>query len=625
MMRLKFAQKFFEVGSIMMSNPQSPTLNNIKYVLSIYDEALSPQLAQCQDIRGILQLVSRNCSLDDITMLEFFINTFNIDEAKPVIEEYKEAVEEFKKTKLSKCLKEKFSYASLLQCERITIVVDDIHATEFTLNDVKSLSSAIFEKSSRHIRLNVIKEGSVFITCSFSLILSEQLITVAQGNIDVLRANKVKRLTIGYCTVYEVQKIDDTSAPATIESDESPGLLKQLMISLAIQIISSKEEVTYEESMTLKKEAESLIQRLDKTLNASVAKSDKFKAEYDELKEMKEILKEQLASFHKKYEKLKEMKETFEEQLVLSLTQESIEATEYEVQDYFEGIAEKLPEIADAFNKSVSDIKGLVDEATRGLEEIRKHSEVRQVSQVKESYQSLSKTTKTVHSYLDKVNDLYRLLTEQTPDVIEDVESGRLKSSDQLAVQIDKILQDSTDFYIEVLDACFEEFATNCDEAQGELRRLQEKEEFKEAAAKVAAGGAVVGGIATSVLVGIFTAGIGLAVGLGMTAGATALTTGVAIVLAGVFGDTAKSFAEMNNRLKRLEQIRQIRDIINEIHLTNTKIKRMTPDERTNLAMKMRSTYKESEKHYSKTSSRLKVAAEIKVAFANKVDDVFPN
>ena len=113
MMRLKLGQTFFKVGSIMMSNPQSPSLDDIKYVLGIYDTTLRPQLDQCQDIRELLELVCNNSSLDDIRTLEFLVDEFNIEEAKPVIEEYKEAVEELKEMKPSQYFKEQLSYVSL--------------------------------------------------------------------------------------------------------------------------------------------------------------------------------------------------------------------------------------------------------------------------------------------------------------------------------------------------------------------------------------------------------------------------------------------------------------------------------------------------------------------------------
>ncbi|XP_019857393.1 PREDICTED: uncharacterized protein LOC109585709 [Amphimedon queenslandica] len=159
MMRLKMGQTFFKVGSIMMSNPQSPSLDNIKSVLRTYDKALRPQVAQCQDIRELLELVCDNCQLDDISMLEFFVNEFNIEEAKPVIKEYKEAVEELKEIKLSQCLEEQLSYPLPLECEIIIIIVDkDTYKT--TLRDVQRLSSAVLKNLSPHVEIIVIGEGN---------------------------------------------------------------------------------------------------------------------------------------------------------------------------------------------------------------------------------------------------------------------------------------------------------------------------------------------------------------------------------------------------------------------------------------------------------------------------------
>uniref|UniRef100_A0A1X7TCQ3 Death domain-containing protein n=1 Tax=Amphimedon queenslandica TaxID=400682 RepID=A0A1X7TCQ3_AMPQE len=158
-MRLKFGQTFFKVGSIMMSDPQSPFIDNIKSVLRTYDKTLRPQVAQCQDIRDILALVGHNSPLDDISVLEYFVDKFNIEEAKPVIKKYKEDFEEFKKTKLSYCLNEMISYASPLECERITIIVDKA-AHEYTLKDVKELSSAVLENLSPQVKLAVIRDGN---------------------------------------------------------------------------------------------------------------------------------------------------------------------------------------------------------------------------------------------------------------------------------------------------------------------------------------------------------------------------------------------------------------------------------------------------------------------------------
>ena len=138
LMRLKFGSTFYKVESIMMRNGRSEFLEHMKYVLSTYDKALRPQLDECQDIRKIFNLVRDNCPLDNITLLEFFVDEFNIEKAKALIQKYKEDIKEFKKTKLHKCLEEKFSNASPLECEKITIVVEK-EVSDFTLNDVKRL------------------------------------------------------------------------------------------------------------------------------------------------------------------------------------------------------------------------------------------------------------------------------------------------------------------------------------------------------------------------------------------------------------------------------------------------------------------------------------------------------
>ena len=204
-MRLKFGQTFLKVEKYIKENP--PAHEDIKNILSYSSQDLECQIAQRESINSILKLIRDKCSLNDISMLEFFVTELNIQKAEGVIQEYNQAITEFSGIKLSQCLHERFSYTSALSCERITIVVDE-DVADWTIKDIKKLSKNVFKKFSPHVRLNVIRDGNSFtITCSFPLILSEQLITAALNNIDVLKENKVKRLTIGYCTVYEVNRL----------------------------------------------------------------------------------------------------------------------------------------------------------------------------------------------------------------------------------------------------------------------------------------------------------------------------------------------------------------------------------------------------------------------------------
>uniref|UniRef100_A0A1X7TTR8 Death domain-containing protein n=1 Tax=Amphimedon queenslandica TaxID=400682 RepID=A0A1X7TTR8_AMPQE len=128
MMRLKFGQIFITVRTIMMNNPQSPTLDDIK--------------------------LRENSSLDNISVLEYLVNEFSIEEANLVIKEYKGAVEELK-MKLIQFLEGQLLKVSSL-IKYITIFVDEV-AGYSVLNDVKSLSSAVL---SHHVTVNAIISDS---------------------------------------------------------------------------------------------------------------------------------------------------------------------------------------------------------------------------------------------------------------------------------------------------------------------------------------------------------------------------------------------------------------------------------------------------------------------------------
>ena len=117
----------------------------------MFSEAYS-KIHVLQDIHSILQLVDDHSSLDDISVLEYFVNMFNIEEAKPVTKEYKEAVEELK-MKLHQCLKEELLNASpLLKC--VTIVVGE-YTIDSVLKDVQRLSSDVLPV---RVKLNVIRD-----------------------------------------------------------------------------------------------------------------------------------------------------------------------------------------------------------------------------------------------------------------------------------------------------------------------------------------------------------------------------------------------------------------------------------------------------------------------------------
>ncbi|XP_019861046.1 PREDICTED: flagellar attachment zone protein 1-like [Amphimedon queenslandica] len=439
MMRLKFGQTFFKVGSIMMNNPQSLSIDNIKSVLRTYDKTLRPQVAQCQDLREVLELVCDNCQLDDISMLEFFVNEFNIEEAKVVIKEYKKAIEELKEIKLNQCLNETVSYASPLKCEIITIIVDK-DANESTLSDVQRMSSALFKNSSQHVRLYVIRDGNSFtITCSFPLILSEQLITAALNNIDVLKENKVKRLTIGYCTVYEV---NDTSTVATMELNKlhyisslstSSGLSKQLMLLLSVQLINSEEEVTTlnEEIMRMKETAESFEKEVksfqetqQKKLNVYIAENEKLTTKAIEAKHLLQEKESHLTEceeesmiIKQKAESLKEALDSKNKMLTASITES----------ERFQAENEKLKEI----NKLLEEWLALFQSEK---EKIKQYAEKPIVGKIEEQGRE-AQLVATQREMEVEIKSLKREI-KQKDDKIKEVQAESKKEIDLLQAKI---------------------------------------------------------------------------------------------------------------------------------------------------------------------------------------------
>uniref|UniRef100_A0A1X7TUE4 Death domain-containing protein n=1 Tax=Amphimedon queenslandica TaxID=400682 RepID=A0A1X7TUE4_AMPQE len=294
LLRFKRSNMFRNVGSIIANkcDPDS-TVNDIRGILRFNSSTFQQQLAQCRN------------------------------EAKEVVRDYNEAVEELNK---NQSLEEILSNVSPLQCETITILVDKKDA-ELILDDVTIYLRNLFLKFSPHIRVYANDaDNSVNIACSFPLILSEQLITTALNDIDVLKENKVKRLTIGYCTVYEANRL---FYELIFIINNRSGLLKQLMLSLSVQLINSKEEVDTlnEEIMKMKKEekflkeeAESLKKTLDtknKILSASIAESHRFKRIAAETKQLLHEKESHLTEREEENEKLKIRNEILEEQLAL--------------------------------------------------------------------------------------------------------------------------------------------------------------------------------------------------------------------------------------------------------------------------------------------------------------------
>ncbi|XP_019851642.1 PREDICTED: uncharacterized protein LOC109581723 [Amphimedon queenslandica] len=311
-----------------------------------------------------------------------------------------------------------------------------------------------------------------------------------------------------------------------------------------------------------------------------------------------------------------------------------------QIEEFFTDLHSKLPGIANAFGNSASEVKALVQEAKDELDEIRKCNEVRRVHEVKVSYQHLNSTMEAVHTYLDKVDDLFWKIDNKTATVIQDVEEEDFKSVAQLIVEINETIQDCKEQCAVLLERC-REFATSCDRAERECRRLENEAEEKQLRARVAGGAATAGvaaaGIAASVLIGVFTAGIGTAIGVPLTVAATAATTTAAgattIILSHKFGKAAESFGKISRRFQRLRSnINTTQDRVNRIMSLpgvnfefneQISVTISAYGEHFGLVRALRTTQDESTALYHQTSNGLSITANSKDSLREKYQSIY--
>ena len=204
-MRDKFADLIDEIARAM----HNISYDELKRFVCFRFRHLRPQIAACEDTNDIMQLVSDQCQLTNVTVLESVVIKFNIEQAKPAIDLYKDEIESFYQEgrPLRRFLNSQLALSSPLQCETATITVNKA-VDDYELKDIDILMTFAFEELAPNVNVVVIRDSNSFtITCSFPLILSESLITTALENIEALIERGVQRLTIGYCTVYDYDKV----------------------------------------------------------------------------------------------------------------------------------------------------------------------------------------------------------------------------------------------------------------------------------------------------------------------------------------------------------------------------------------------------------------------------------
>ncbi|XP_019863290.1 PREDICTED: uncharacterized protein LOC109592220 [Amphimedon queenslandica] len=196
------------------------------FIISMNNE-LKEKIQQCEDISSTLSVVDEECSLVDIEPFCGVVEQFKIEAADKHIKEYLDTSKEYFQSNpiadyLKKELKASATYPSL-QCETITYVFD-WKPDKKTLDDIKDILSMT---SGKLVKIRYINGGSISITCSFPYHLTGVLITQLMDNLQFLKKNDLKKLTIGYWIMWEREGKEEKETEQFLEEKEAKISLKE--------------------------------------------------------------------------------------------------------------------------------------------------------------------------------------------------------------------------------------------------------------------------------------------------------------------------------------------------------------------------------------------------------------
>ncbi|XP_019858709.1 PREDICTED: uncharacterized protein LOC109586932 [Amphimedon queenslandica] len=286
----KFAKMFSNVRKVISKRP--PSLEDLKTFIEDFDSDLEAELSLIKNFQGVMRLIRKKCSLANIVILEAVVEHFEIDDAQKYIDDYKREIDEScRNLSVDLCLNEPFDVVRAsppLKCETATYVLG-WEATEHKLKDVTDIVS---KSSGKFVKLVNIKSiQSITITCSFPHSLTGALIIKLSENLELLIKNGLMKLTVGYCTIWKKENIEEIQEPLEEERQKE---LKETAQQLT-NIISEKEKELYE----MKKKVQEL-----SLINKNKENQNEEECTLVELKEVEEAtndLEEKLQSLKTEY------------------------------------------------------------------------------------------------------------------------------------------------------------------------------------------------------------------------------------------------------------------------------------------------------------------------------------
>ena len=180
-----------------------PSVAEFKSFLQLSFPELKADLSNADSIEGIMNVVVKNCRVNDISIIKTIVKQFKITEAKPLISEYEEEV----KT-VCGSLKD---FLSQNQPKHNILIYEAIQFTlgwepeEHSLDDIRNLLEEAFKELNKRIIVRSIHRGnSIIIICYGPHHLLAALLLEAQDNLTVLmKGFSLIELTIGHYTVYD--------------------------------------------------------------------------------------------------------------------------------------------------------------------------------------------------------------------------------------------------------------------------------------------------------------------------------------------------------------------------------------------------------------------------------------
>ena len=174
----------------------------MKSFLQLSFPELSADLSNTDSIEGIMNVVVKNCRVNDISIIKIIVLRFEISQAEDLISKYEDKVKTLcgsLKDFLSQNQPEHF-----LICETIQFTLG-WEPDEHSLDDIRNLLEEAFKELNKRIIVQSIHRGnSIIIICYGPHHLLAALLLEAQDNLTVLMKElSLIRLTIGHYTVYD--------------------------------------------------------------------------------------------------------------------------------------------------------------------------------------------------------------------------------------------------------------------------------------------------------------------------------------------------------------------------------------------------------------------------------------